>query len=105
MHAQSANELKDRFLHPPNAAKPWVFWYWMQAAVSKEGITADLESMKAVGLGGAYLMPIKDTASPALYKPATRQLSPEWWDKIRFAMQEANRLGLSLTMTVSAGFG
>ncbi len=102
--ATTFSSLEKDFLHPPAEAKPWVFWYWMQAAVSKEGITADLESMKAIGLGGAYLMPIKDTATPALYKPATRQLSPEWWDKLRFAMQEAQRLGLQLAMHVSDGF-
>ncbi len=57
----SADDLEKNFLNPPASAKPWVFWYWMHAAVSKEGITADLEAMKEVGIGGAYLMPIKDT--------------------------------------------
>ena len=54
-------QIEKNFVHPPDSAKPWVFWYWMHAAVSKEGITADLEAMKKVGIGGAYLMPIKDT--------------------------------------------
>ena len=31
----------------------------MYGAVSKEGIKADLEAMKNVGLGGCYLMPIR----------------------------------------------
>lgn len=92
------------FLHPPAAAKPWVFWYWMQASVSKAGITADLEAMKEAGIGGAYLMSIKDTASPILYKPAIRQLTPEWWDMVRFAMQETKRLNLQLAFHVSDGF-
>jgi hypothetical protein len=54
-------DLEKIFRNPPSSAKPWVFWYWMHAAISKEGITADLEAMKEVGIGGAYLMPIKDT--------------------------------------------
>lgn len=102
--ATSFSKLEQDFIHPPASARPWVFWYWMQAAVSKEGISADLEAMKAIGIGGAYLMPIKDTAAPVLYQPATRQLSPEWWSKLRFAMQEANRLGLQIAMHVSDGF-
>jgi hypothetical protein len=105
-HAQKnkIDELEKNFRNPPSSAKPWVFWYWMQAAVSKEGITADLEAMKQVGIGGAYLMPIKDTTSPPLFQPAARQLTPEWWRLVAFAMKEAKRLGLKLAMHVSDGF-
>ncbi|GAB3996909.1 glycosyl hydrolase [Spirosoma daeguense] len=85
-------------------AKPWVFWYWMQGGVSKEGITADLEAMKEVGIGGAYLMPIKGVPNPPVYTPATEQLSPRWWEMVRFSMQEAKRLGLEMGMHVSDGF-
>jgi hypothetical protein len=96
--------LEKNFLNPPAAAKPWVFWYWMHAAVSREGITADLEAMKEVGIGGAYLMPIKDTSSTIPFLPTVRQLSPEWWGMVTFAMQEAKRLDLQLAMHVSDGF-
>ena len=34
------------------SSRPWVYWYWMQSAYSKEGITADLEAMKQAGIGG-----------------------------------------------------
>ena len=30
-------------------ATVWTFWHWVHGAVSKEGITADLESMKKQG--------------------------------------------------------
>ncbi len=92
------------FAQPPASARPWVFWYWMQDAVSREGITADLEAMKRVGIAGAFLMPIKDTTSPPLITPAARQLSPEWWALVQFAMEEAKRLNLRLAMHVSDGF-
>jgi hypothetical protein len=102
--AQSISELEKNFLNPPASAKPWVFWYWMHAAVSKEGITADLEAMKEVGIGGAYLMPIQDTLFTIPFQPTVRQLTPEWWEMVRFSMQEAKRLGLRLAMHVSDGF-
>ncbi|MEJ8819826.1 glycosyl hydrolase [Lacibacter sp. H407] len=100
----SAQTIEQRFLNPPQSAKPWVFWYWMHAAVSKEGITADLQAMKEVGIGGAYLMPIKDTVHKIPFQPTVRQLSPEWWAMVKFAMQEAKRLNLQLGMHVSDGF-
>src|ERR1043165_6159310 len=77
-------DIKKIFLNPPESAKPWVFWYWLQGAVSAEGITADLEAMKKAGIAGAYLMPIKDTAS--IYPQPARQLSPRWWQMVKQAM-------------------
>lgn len=103
-NAQPVTSLEDHFRNPPASARPWVFWYWMQAAVSKEGITADLEAMKQVGIGGAYLMPIKDTTSPPLMQPVARQLTPEWWTLVNFAIEEARRLDLKLAIHVSDGF-
>src|SRR5436190_3748299 len=101
---QQPDLIEKAFRNPPASAKPWVFWYWMHGAVSKEGITADLEAMKEVGIGGAYLMPIQDTVSSIPFQPAARQLTPEWWALVKFAMQEAKRLGLQLAMHVSDGF-
>ncbi len=98
------SQLERDFIHPPQSAKPWVFWYWMHAAVSKEGITADLEAMQRVGIGGAYLMPIQDTVSKPEYKPVVRQLSKEWFAMVRFAMQEAKRLHLQIGIHASDGF-
>ncbi len=103
--AASFSQLEKDFLHPPQSAKPWVFWYWLHGAVSKEGITADLEAMKEVGLGGAYLMFIKDTNSAKVaYQPQASQLSKEWFAMVSFAIQEAKRLNIQLGFHVSDGF-
>lgn len=96
--------LENAFAHPNEAAKPWVFWYWLNAAVTKAGITADLTAMKAAGLEGAYLMPIKGPAQPPLLTPPVVQLSPAWWDGVKFAFAEADRLGLKLALHDCDGF-
>jgi hypothetical protein len=108
--AQSRNshlvndQFKRAFLHPSEAAKPWVFWYWMQAAVTRGGITADLQAMKEAGIGGAYLMPIKGAANPPYLTPPVEQLTPEWWAMVKFTMQEADRIGVKLAMHDCDGF-
>ena len=89
---------------PSDEAKPWVFWYWLHGAVSAEGITADIKAMKETGIGGAYLMPIKDTTKPSIYSPAARQLSPLWWKLVKHAMSEAKRHGVKLGFHFSDGF-
>ncbi len=90
----------------PNSehAVPWVYWYWNDAAVSKEGITADLEAMKEIGLEGAYLFFIRGASDPPVYSPPSVQLTPGWWDKVRFAFSEAKRTGLSLGLHSCDGF-
>ena len=85
-------------------AKPWVFWYWVKGAASKEGITADLEAMKTNGIAGAYLMSIQGPDKTPVYSPPAVQLTPEWWKLVEFAMDEAKRLNLKIGMHVSDGF-
>ena len=43
------------FRNPPTATKPRCYWYWFDDHVSKEGITRDLEAMREVGIGGAFI--------------------------------------------------
>ena len=100
--AQQTRSLRDQFLSPSDEAKPWTFWYWMYGAVSKEEITADLEAMKRAGLGGTYLMPIKGIHEGAQYDGKAQQLTPEWWEMVRFSMEEADRL-YPCTVKLAAG--
>ena len=86
------------------SAKPWVYWYWMNGAVTKEAITADLISMKEAGLGGAYIFSIRDVPNPPIFEPSVRTMTPEWWQMVKHAMSEANRLGLKLGMNSCDGF-
>lgn len=98
-------ELEAPFAHPPPQAQPWIYWYWMYGAVSRQGIAADLAAMKADGLRGALLVAIKGPADHApLGGPAVVQLTPQWWDLIRYAFAEADRQGLKLALHSSDGF-
>lgn len=95
--------LYENFKQPNEEASPWTFWYWMHGAVSKEGIKADLEAMKQIGLGGAYLMPIKGIEG-STYPIPVSQLTPEWWKMIKYSFQVADSLGLKMGMHISDGF-
>ena len=45
-------DLEAGFHNPPQSARPLTFWMWINGNVSREGITADLEAFKRVGLAG-----------------------------------------------------
>lgn len=75
MIAQSA--LRQQFVNSSvQEARPWTFWYWMFGAVTPEGITADLEAMHRVGLGGAYLMPSMEWSKDLNTKEKLNNLPP-----------------------------
>ena len=48
--ASSADDnLQRDFVSPPDAARPWCYWWWLNGAASKQGITRDFEEMKKQG--------------------------------------------------------
>ena len=98
-------DISDSFKNPNSfESKPWCFWYWMHGAVTKEGITTDLEAMAQNDLGGTYLMPIKSVEMNPSLGGTIHQLSPQWYEMVDWAMQEADRFGLKLGMHICDGF-
>jgi hypothetical protein len=98
--AAPTDPLESGFLNPPDSARPQTWWHWMNGNITKEGITADLEAMKGIGLGGATIVNV-DCGIPR--GPVTF-MSPEWREDFKFAVQEANRLGLELCVENCAGW-
>ena len=87
-----------------DTTKPWTFWYWMYGAVSEQGIKADLQAMKDVGLGGCYLMPIRGAEERPEYQGQVNTMSPNFWKMVDVALEQADQLGLEMGIHVSDGF-
>jgi hypothetical protein len=49
-------KLETGFINPPPQARPHTFWIWMNGNITREGITADLEAMARVGIGGVMVL-------------------------------------------------
>ena len=52
---RTRSRLEEGFALPPQRAKSFTFWYWINCNLTREGITADLEAMSRVGLGGVCI--------------------------------------------------
>ena len=89
------------FADPPASARPWTWWHWMNGNVTKSGITADLEAMREIGLGGAQIFDAKLGALPA---GDVRFNSPLWYEMLEHAVREARRLGLTLGIANCSGW-
>jgi hypothetical protein len=98
--AKGADDLANGFAKPPDSARPWVYWFWLNGNITREGITADLEAMKRVGIGGVLIMEVDQGApvGPAAF------MGPEWRGLFKHVVAEAGRLGLEVNMNDDAGW-
>jgi hypothetical protein len=99
-------ELRSRFMTPPDDSRIMMRWWWFGPAATKPELTHELEEMKAAGIGGveiANLYPLAlDDPSTGFHN--TPFLSPEHLEALRFAAQEAKRLGLRVDVTLGSGW-
>jgi hypothetical protein len=108
--SKSVDNLESRFLNPPTSVKPYVWWHWMGSNFSKEGITKDLEAMKAEGIGGATIFnlssAVQESHAPTQNNPWQEQTyrSPAYWEAMKHAASEADRLGLEIGLHNTVGY-
>jgi len=92
--------LRQAFATPPESSRPWVYWFWLNSNVSKEGITADLEAMKRVGIGGVLIMDVDQGTPPGPVK----FMDDGWRELFHHAVREAKRLGMEINMNNGVGY-
>jgi hypothetical protein len=96
----SPDPLASGFANPPVSAWPWVYCFWLDGNITREGITADLEAMQHAGIGGALVM----DGSLGNPKGPVRFFSPEWQQLFQHMLSEADRLGLEINMNNDPGW-
>ncbi len=102
--AQTTGDTLERgFRNPPDSAKPRVWWHWMSGNISKEGIKADLEWMKRVGIGGFQNFDA-GLNTPQIVEKRLVFMTPEWKDAFKYAATLADQLGLEMAIAGSPGW-
>jgi len=98
--AGARDRLEQEFRDPPAAARPWVYWFWLNSNITREGITADLEAMARAGIGGVLIMEVDQGApvGPVAF------MGPEWRGLFRHVVTEAQRLGIEVNLNNDAGW-
>lgn len=84
-------------------AKPWTFWNWKYDSVSRPGIHADLTGMKNVGMGGIWLMPVREAGERLEFQNGVAQLSPEFWKMMDYSFLLADSLDFDMGIHVLPG--
>ena len=98
--AGSSEEWTTQFANPPDGAYPWVYSFWLNGNVTKEGITADLEAMHEAGIRGMLFM------DGAIGNPPgpDRFMSEAWLEMFDHMLAEAARLGLEINVNNDPGW-
>jgi hypothetical protein len=88
------------FIQPPDDARPWVYWYFMDGHLTREGMAADLEAMKKAGLGGGIFL----EAGIGIEPGPVEFMSEPWQELVGLAFSHADRLGLQLALAAGPGW-
>jgi hypothetical protein len=95
-----SDDLAAAFAHPPDSTRPWVYWMWMDGNLTREGITADLEAMRAAGLGGVVICEV----NVGVPRGPVEFMSSDWRRLFKHVVKEAERLGLEVTLNAGPGW-
>ena len=94
------DSLVENFMTPPAAARPGVYWYFMDGNLNGTEMTADLESMKTAGLGNLVFLEV-DVEVPA---GPVKFMSEPWQELFAKAVHAAERLGLDISLGTGPGW-
>ncbi len=104
------SQQKALFQNPPDENRPSIFWDWMDDLVTKKGITSDLEHFQKSGIRGTLIMLVgSETGNYPLWEkhnmphPVVSQ-TPDFFNMWKFAAEESNRLGLTITTQLGPGW-
>jgi len=99
----TAEGLEQGFINPPNAARPRVWWHWMNGNITKDGIQKDLEWMRRAGIGGFQNFDAS-LSTPQIVDKRLIYMTPEWKDAFKFTTELADKLGLEMAIAGSPGW-
>jgi hypothetical protein len=98
----AADRLEQDFRQPPATYQPWAYWWWLDGAASREGITADFTAMKQQGISTVLLF---DAGVGGTNAPKGKVfMSDGWRDLFRHTLREADRLKIDVGVNLCSGW-
>jgi hypothetical protein len=100
------HRLEKTFQSPPDDARVMMRWWWFGPAVTRPELARELEQMKAGGFGGFEIQPVYplELDDPKTGLRNLPYLSSEFLDDVGFVNDEAHKLGLRASLTLSSGW-
>ena len=102
----SYEALRQGFQSPPESARSWCYWWWLNGNTTKETITRDLTEMSRKGFGGVLLVDANgsDQNGNADAPAGPTFGSPEWTALYVHALKIAAQLHLQVVLNATSGW-
>ncbi len=106
-HAAESPIPPGEFQSPPRETYPVLWWRFMDDYATREGVSADLDAMKRIGLSGAvvsYCSSSTGMSKPMPGSPFIAMLTDDWWKLVDFQLKQAADRNLDLWFQVCPGY-
>ncbi|KAH3499714.1 hypothetical protein KXW24_001091 [Aspergillus fumigatus] len=92
--------LKQRFASPGTAARPQVFWHWINGNVRRDALDADVDALHQAGHGGALIYDV----NAGLPQGPIDYGSEEWLNDVVHAVKALGNRGMLAAMHNAPGY-
>lgn len=99
----TVDPFKKGFDDPPSAARPRVWWHWMNGNITWDGVQKDMEWMKRVGIAGMQAFDA-GMATPQVVDERLPYMTDGWKEVFRKTAANADRLNLEFGIASSPGW-
>ncbi len=99
-------KLHEAFAHPPDDCRIMMRWWWFGPSATKPELQRELEEMKSAGIGGVEIATLYPLAldDPQSGFHNYNFVSDEHIDNLRFAADQARKLGMRVDVTLGSGW-
>lgn len=101
-----SKDLEADFKNPPDQARPWAFWWWLEGNIDSAGILKDLSEMKKAGLAGALIYDAGSSSYTDVFRtpPGPQYMGVQWRDMFKYAAKVADSLHLQISLNITSGW-
>lgn len=109
-HGEGSNyyeAIKEGFTNPPVAARPKVYWWWLNGNVDTTRLVEELRAMKEIGVGGVDIFEIGVPASENQNNeipPGPAFMGDEFLKSLKVVLDEAKRLNMEVGINLASSW-
>ena len=100
----AGDNFAEGFADPPSAARPAIYWVWVNGLTDARQRTYELEQLKDKGISSLYIFDVGARDPKGIVPAGPAFMGPESVKAIGHTVKEATRLGLDVGITTSSSW-
>jgi hypothetical protein len=104
IRADNLSQVRQEFLSPLPAARPAVYWCWLNGYVDDEALITELDELAAKGISGVYVFDIGARSWDKPLPAGPPFLSPQWMSSFSKVVRKAGKVGIEVGLITSSSW-